>query len=640
MAIKASNQITFTEHKKIVNIEEWYLATPNNTDITASTAGWTTAIQHVDETNKYLWNYEKVIYSIGSPDISEPVIIGIYIKGQNGQDGKDGLNGQDGKDGRGINNIIEHYTVTTDTIPPESETDWALSVPELTPENKYLWNYEVIEYTDDTTSQTQPSIIGVYGDSGVDAITFEIYSVNGFIFKEDTSSIELYIAAFEGSTEIKNAIYQWSYWDESLNEYHDIDIPTAGKKITIHKTDEYAFKNLRCTMLYNDKTYYDYITLTKETIIYTSLVKFFDGSNILHAEDLYIVAYIELYKNNEIIETVKTTKYCGGVSTIDTNTDVITPPKGLSEEFKENELMYFIINTTSNNLYDAILGQYTGEVWKKINNDVNYEYQNSLYKNDSDNIIVISKESINKSQNIDFTIFKDGQRISNTNVNVIDSNDPIISATEPQNAVYSQLWLDTSTVPYVLKIYTQTEDEDTDKGKWIECSEKIGGAIFTSQPTAYHEGDLWILANGERCNGYGPGTMLKAITTSPIFNSSHWIDADENSTELKNNIKQYFEFNSDNGLKIGQKDNKFYVNINASEMGFYDNSNTNNPHQKVVSIGNTSATIKGLKVEENATFDCNVIINAQKEISLFGNFILKKESNGSMSLAMIEQQGR
>ena len=84
MAIKSSNQITFTEQKKIIEIKEWYLAAAENTGITIETEGWTTDIQTIDYTNKYLWNYEEVIYSIGSSDVSEPVVIGVYGEGANG----------------------------------------------------------------------------------------------------------------------------------------------------------------------------------------------------------------------------------------------------------------------------------------------------------------------------------------------------------------------------------------------------------------------------------------------------------------------------------------------------------------------------------------------------------------------------
>ena len=42
MAIKTSNQITFTEQKKIIEIKEWYLATNQSENVTRDTKGWTT----------------------------------------------------------------------------------------------------------------------------------------------------------------------------------------------------------------------------------------------------------------------------------------------------------------------------------------------------------------------------------------------------------------------------------------------------------------------------------------------------------------------------------------------------------------------------------------------------------------------
>lgn len=623
MPIRTSNSVTIVEYKKILKIEEWYLATSKDSGITISTDGWTTEVQHINDTNKYLWNYEKVIYSIGDPDVSDPVIIGVYNEAETG---------------RGIEDIVEYYAITSDTTAPSLNDDWKLSVPILTPENKYLWNYEVIKYTDGTEKQTQAAIIGVYGDSGVDAITFEIYSVDGFIFKEDVASITLNIASFEGSTEIKNATYQWSWWNESENRYIDIDNNDENdkpkKELTVNKFYDYALSNLRCAMTYDGNTYYDYVTLSKETVIYTSVVKFFDGSNILQAEDLYIVAYIELYRNNDLVETLQAPAYCRGISTVNLDTNVISPSGELSGAFNNDDLMYFIINASNEDetvkLYDAILGKYSDGAWYKTDSTTKYEYQNSLYANDFDNIVVISKESVNKSQNVDFTIFKNSEYISNTSVNIVDSNDPIISDIEPESPVFGQLWLDTSSVPYVLKIYTQIQD--TEGGEWVKCSEKIGGAIFTSRPSSYNEGDLWILADGENCGDYGPGSMLKSIITSKIFNESHWIDADEDGTMLKQNIKQYFQFNADTGLKIGQKDEKFYVNISATEMGLYDNSDPNYPNKKAVSIGNNSSTIKNLVAQDNATFDCNVkFVN---EINIFDKFVLKKETDGSVSLVV------
>jgi hypothetical protein len=611
MAIKSSNQITFTEHKRIVEIKEWYLATSAGTGITTETAGWTTDIQTIDYTNKYLWNYEEVVYSIGSSDISDPVIIGFYGKGE---------------DGRGIISIVNYYQITTDMTVPSTDKLWQTKVPLLSPTNKYLWNYEIITYTDNTTTQTDPAIIGVYGDSGTAAITFEIYSVHGFMFKEDLKSIELKIAAFDGGEAITNATYTWEWWNDSLNNgdggYSVIIQDTPEQFIIINESDEYAFASLKCTMSYNGKLYEDYAVLTNETVIYTSMVKFFDGSNIFHADDLYLVAYVELYQNNHKVETISANTYCSGVSTV-SQSGVITA--NLNNNFVDGDKMYFIYQ--NNNLYEVVLGEYQSGVWSVVENVTQYTYTNSLYSTISSNIIAISKESINKAQNIDFTISKNGIDISSTHINVIDSNDPIISGNEPENPIYNQLWLDTSVTPHVLKVFEQVEGEDV--VRWVECMDKIGGNVFTSKPTSYFAGDLWVLAVGEVCEQFGPGSMLKATTTSTTFDTSHWIDADAEYTELKDNIKQYFAFDPDTGLRIGQTNQKFYVNIGSTEMGFYDNSKGQN--QKVVNIGNNAATIKNLTVEDNAAFNCNTTFNKQVQ---FYDFVWKTEINGSLSLAI------
>lgn len=618
MAIKTSNQITFTEHKKIIEIKEWYLASANNEGVTIKTPGWTTNIQTIDYTNKYLWNYEEVVYSIGSSDISEPVVIGFYGKGN---------------DGKGIASIVNYYQVSENTTAPSQESAWPSIVPLLTPKNKYLWNYEVITYTDNSITTTNPAIIGVYGDSGVDAIVFEIYSTNGFMFKENLESIELKIAAFEGGEAITGATYTWEWWNDALNNgvggYSVIAANTTTQSLIVNESEEYAFASLRCTMNYNGKTYEDYVVLTNETVIYTSVVKFFDGSNIFHADDLYIVAYIDLYQNNHRIETIAADTYCTGVSSVSTSGVITTNVTG---DFSNGDRMYFVHK--SNNLYKVVLGEYTSGTWNVVNHETKYTYTNTIYPTISSNIIAISKESINKSQNIDFIILKDGISISNTNANIIDSNDPIVGSNAPEHPVYNQLWLDTSVTPHILKIFTQIDGYDA--GQWVECSEKIGGAVFTSKPISYSKGDLWILADGETCGNFGPGSMLKATTNSKTFSASHWVDADKESTELKNNIKQYFVFDTNTGLKIGQSDDKFYVNISSTEMGFYDNEQ--GQHQRVVKISNNSATIQSAKLKGNTEFYGQINIcnpSANPEDSTDDTlFVWKIEANKSLSLAI------
>lgn len=145
----------------ISDVTEFYLATSADTGVTHYTPGWKTAPADAPLTavNKYLWNYESVQYTDGSFVNTDPVIIGTY-----------------GKDGRGISKITEFYLASSANsgithYTSGWQTDPALAV--ITPTNKYLWNYESIEYTDGTYLNTIPVIIGAYGNKGDTGDYFE-----------------------------------------------------------------------------------------------------------------------------------------------------------------------------------------------------------------------------------------------------------------------------------------------------------------------------------------------------------------------------------------------------------------------------------------------------------------------------------
>ena len=79
--------------------------------------------------------------------------------------GATGAMGVPGPTGVGIKSITEYYAVsTTNTTAP---TSWVTSIPTLTASNKYLWNYETVTYTNNSTISTSKRVIGVYGDKGL-----------------------------------------------------------------------------------------------------------------------------------------------------------------------------------------------------------------------------------------------------------------------------------------------------------------------------------------------------------------------------------------------------------------------------------------------------------------------------------------
>lgn len=213
---------------------------------------------------------------------------------------------------------------------------------------------------------------------------------------------------------------------------------------------------------------------------------------------------------------------------------------------------------------------------------------------------------------------------------VDDVKNAEISDVEPTNPKNGQIWVNTATDPYEVMIFNKPNENEP--GEWIYFSQQYGGTVYTKKPTKYFAGDLWILAAGEVHGSYGPGSILKADE------NLNWIDAVSDITTIRNNINQYFEFNNTTGLKIGQKDQKFYTRITSQRMSFCENpnvassTNTYVDPNEVVYIGNRSANIKNLVVEEHAEFNCNADFNGQ--INIGDAFVLKREANGSLSLAV------
>lgn len=91
-----------------------------------------------------------------------------------------------GDNGKGISSIINYYLATPASSGVTTSTSgWTTTVQSITTTNKYLWNYEVITYTDNSTTTTTPHIIGVYGNSGTDA---EYYKLLPVIEKAEVNS--------------------------------------------------------------------------------------------------------------------------------------------------------------------------------------------------------------------------------------------------------------------------------------------------------------------------------------------------------------------------------------------------------------------------------------------------------------------
>ena len=151
----------------ISSITEYYAVSSSNT--TAPTS-WSTTVPTMTSTNKYLWNYEAIKYTNNTTKETAKRVIGAY--------GDKGATGGTGATGNGISNITNYYLATSSSSGVTTSTSgWTTSVQSVSSSKKYLWNYEVVTYTNGSTNTTTPCIIGTYGDKGDKGDQGDAYTV-------------------------------------------------------------------------------------------------------------------------------------------------------------------------------------------------------------------------------------------------------------------------------------------------------------------------------------------------------------------------------------------------------------------------------------------------------------------------------
>ena len=197
VALKGQTGATGAAGKSITGVTNHYLASDSSTGVSTSTSGWSTAMQTTDTTKKYLWCYQTITYSSGDPTNTVPVIIGTH--------GATGGTGATGATGKGISSVVNYYLTTSAGSGVTVDTSgWSTTPTATTTTNKYIWCYQLITYTDKTTSKTTPAIIGTHGTTGATgaaAISMTIPSSNGTVFKNNTGSTVLTAHVFVGGVE-------------------------------------------------------------------------------------------------------------------------------------------------------------------------------------------------------------------------------------------------------------------------------------------------------------------------------------------------------------------------------------------------------------------------------------------------------
>lgn len=163
--------------------------------------------------------------------------------------------------------------------------------------------------------------------------------------------------------------------------------------------------------------------------------------------------------------------------------------------------------------------------------------------------------------------------------------------------------------------------------------------VFTSKPSNYVAGDLWIVGVDYVPNGVEVGTLLKAEHTNISYADADWTTAtkyDDKIDNLQSNIdtyNQYFSFDATNGVTISARDangvaSQFSTSLTNERLSF------NYGNESIAYINGTRMNIKEAEIESPLTvtgkYSGSTMLQAP--VINIGNFSIIVESNGSLSI--------
>lgn len=251
----------------ILSVTNYYLA--GDSSINEPKGTWDTNPNKsgFSASKPYLWGYEETTFSLSSIKETTKRVIGVWSK-----------------DGKGISKITEYYLATSASsgvTKDRKKWDWTTTLQTITPTKKYLWNYEVITYTDSSITESDPRIIGVYGDKGdpgKDAVSYKLSSsISAIPLDNDAyptvSSFTLTAYKFVGNT---SATFDDSYQLVAIISYKGSTTPISvntklgsSSKLTVYlRTDGLSsgslikdIKSVTCYLYHGSTTLDSFIIL-------------------------------------------------------------------------------------------------------------------------------------------------------------------------------------------------------------------------------------------------------------------------------------------------------------------------------------------------------------------------------------------
>ena len=630
----------------IKSVAEKYLATASSSGVTISTTGWTDAIQTITATNKYLWNYEIITYTNDTTTTTAPVIIGVF-----------GNTGGTGPQGKGIKSITEYYLATSSASGvTTSTTGWTNTIQTISATNKYLWNYELITYTDNTTATIAPVVIGVYGDKGDkgnpgdDAYTV-ILTNESNVFAGDVSN------ALAGETSTQVLAYLKNVAQTvTIVSVNGIAASTSATATGItgltFQCNALAGTSpiitFKCTTAFKTANGTIPIKLKVGNIEFTKVFTYsiaFKGTTGAPSSSYWLVSNasaVQKTSNGDTLFTPATLTFTGKVKT----------GSGAPTDYAGRWILaYSTDGSTYTNSYTSTANEATASItasdtYKSVRARM-YLAGGTTTLLDEQIVPFVSDGEVGPigptgDDAVTFQVYSSNGYALSTSVPTITLQTFAYIGDVEITAGATFQWYrhngtDWVAISGATNSYLNVSRDDVAFSNNYRCimqfnsTEYVGvvtiddkndeNRVFASKPSTYFAGDLWIVGTDYIPSNFTLGTMLRAEHTNSSYKDSDWVAATKYDDEIGRLTKtvgeyeQYFSVDSTNGLKVGD------ASINDNLL-------------KVDRIETTSVNAREVKVESPLTvtgkYSGSTMLQAP--ILNLGNFSLVIESNGSLSV--------
>ena len=506
---------------------------------------------------------------------------------------------------RGMNQRVSmQYTVTPpsgyDSITSISIACQPYAKPASTNDNVWTIGHPKLEIGNKATDWSP-------APEDLNNITFQIHAKDGYLLTNELQSLELQTFAYEGSIAITSGVtFQWS--NLINNVWTDIDGAT-GTTLTVAKADVLKAKSYRCVMTYKNKTYTDTVTVQDKTDTYDSVMCI--SSNATN-NNCYWVLYTLVYSNAEEVDPL-----LGPIS--------INAPTSPA-----NGAYWYAIDETN---ATVTLKKYNGTSWANSTDTQALSYYWDIINDGSAQVPLGASSKVKVVSCNDFTATAtlvcevsniESGLLTQSSLSLTDASDPIVSETEPTVTTNGQIWIKPNgNGTYLMFVW------DSSLNNWISSDMDTRNKVYTSRPSAYNVGDLWITSSDTDHGSYLHGTLLQAQKSNTAYTAADWsptLRYDKDIDDMKNtlnNLSQYVTITSA-GLRIGARGSSgelspFTSLFTSTELSFYQNS------EKLLTLANNKLTAPRIEVEDDLV--------VQGSISL-GDLQIIIESNGSFSFAV------